>query len=52
MLYLQRYKKLLIAPMEPNIIQIVKQLAEYIEFTQNITEMNFVIMNVGEEIKI
>ncbi len=38
--------------MEPNIIQIGKQLVEYIEFTHYITDMNFEKMNVGEEIKL
>jgi len=38
--------------MEPNIIQIDKQLAEYIEFAHYISDMNFEKMNVGEEIKL
>jgi len=38
--------------MEPNIIQINKQLVEYIEFTHFITDVNCEKMNVGEEIKL
>ncbi len=38
--------------MEPNIIKIDKLLAEYIEFTHYICDMNFEKMNVGEEIKL
>ena len=38
--------------MEPNIIQIDKQLAEYIEFVRYISDLTFEKMNIGEEIKL
>lgn len=38
--------------MEPNIIQIDKQVVEYIEFTHYINDLTFEKMNVGEEIKL
>jgi len=53
MLYLQTYTlNDKIAPMEPNIIQIDKQLVEYIEFTHFINDLTCEKMNVGEEIKL
>ena len=38
--------------MEPNIIQIDKQTAEYIEFYHYISDLNFEKINTGEEIKL
>ncbi len=38
--------------MEPNIIHIDKQLAEYVEFIHYLNDLNFEKMNVGEEIKL
>ena len=38
--------------MEPNIIQIDKQLVEYIEFYHHIFDLNYEKMNIGEEIKL
>ena len=38
--------------MEPNIVQIDKQFAEYIEFIHYINDLTFEKMNVGEEIKL
>lgn len=37
--------------METNIIQIDKQLAEYVEFMHYISDLNCEKMNVGEEVK-
>ena len=38
--------------METNIIQIDKQIAEYIEFIHFIADFNCEKMNVGEEVKL
>ena len=38
--------------METNIIQIDKQIAEYIEFYHYIFDINFEKMNTGEEVKL
>ncbi len=38
--------------MEPNSIQIDKLLAEYVELTHYITDVNCEKMNVGEQIKL
>lgn len=38
--------------MEPNIIQIDKQTAEYIELNHYISDLNFEKINTGEEIKL
>lgn len=38
--------------MEINIIQIEKQIAEYIELYHYISDLNFEKMNTGEEVKL
>lgn len=38
--------------MELNVLQIDKQLWEYVEYVHRITDLNFEKMNVGEEIKV